>query len=272
MDLVDEFIADRYAQILDHYPWKGLELETAIESVAAYQTGTVSVTQGSASLTGAGTTFTSGMTDLKFRATGDSAYYTFTYVGAGSATLDRPYEGATNATAAFSIFEDEYTLPSDCKTVLSVLDPITGLPLLDWSKGKLLDSTCGTPDPGCPLAWAMAADTGEANPPVLHTLQLTPPPLLAAGYPLRYQKAAIGFTGENTSGGPLPWVTAKVIKDGARADIHLHLEKFQKATVYEAKFAAGLVEMVRLDGARRKAPVFRMPVNLVAYRRTRVTR
>jgi hypothetical protein len=271
-DLIDEYITSRYGRILDHYPWKGLELETLFQSIAAYSTGTVSLTQGSNAVVGSGTTFTAGMTGLKFRVMTDAAVYIFTFTDATHGTLDRNYEGATNAAATFWIYQDQYVMPADLKTVLSVEDPVSGEPLDDWSKKESIELAYPPSNPGCPIAWTMAADTSEQTPPVLHTLQLIPAPLAAAGYPLRYQKAALGFSGENTAGGPLPWIDQKTLLDGVRADMFLQLKDHRSAETYEAKFTADLVEMVRLDGVRRKKPLIRMPAGSVGYRLRRVSR
>ncbi len=271
-DLIDEYIANRYGQILDHYPWKGLEVETLFESVAAYSTGTVSLTQGVNTVTGTGTTFTPAMTGMMFRAMADAAEYTFTFVSATAGTLDRVYEGCTNAAASFWIYQDEYELPADCKDVLSIQNPVTGRPLADWSKKGAIESYWPLRDPGCAEAWAMAADTSEANPPVLHVVQLVPAPLWAWGFPLRYTKAALGFSGENTSGGPMPWVPQKAILDGVRASIALQVKDFNSAEGYEALFHEDLAEMMRLDGMRRRPPEIRMPAGLVGYRIRRVVR
>ena len=272
-DLLDEWLSARYGFILDHYPWKGLELETVIESTAAYSTGTVSLTEGSNAVVGTGTVFTSGLTGMQFRAQGDAAIYTFTFVDGTDGTLDRNYEGQSNALAGYWIFQGEYSLPANCKTVLSVGNPQTGFPLLDWSKDTAQRSVAAGLYPSSfPLAWDIAADSSEASPPVLHTLQLVPAPLLAAGYPLRYQKAALAFTGENTGNAPLTWIPDKTILDGARADAFLHLEKLTKAEAYEAKFKEDLVEMVRLDGVRRGRPVVRGSVSTREMRLRRVYR
>jgi len=51
-DLIDGYLNTRYGDVLDRYPWKGLEVKAVLETTAAYQTGTVSVTQGSTAVEG----------------------------------------------------------------------------------------------------------------------------------------------------------------------------------------------------------------------------
>jgi hypothetical protein len=271
-DLIDGFVNTRYVDILDHYPWKGLEVEAVLESVAAYTTGTVSVTQGANTVVGVGTTFSGAMTGQKFQLAGDVAIYTATFVDTGDLTLDRNYEGLSATGAGFTIFQDEYELPPATKTVLSVSNPVTGKPLDDWTKGQIVAALWLPVCPGTPEAYAISADTDEDDPPVYHTLQLTPPPSLAQGFPLRYQKASAGFNGTNTAAGPLPWVSDQTLLNGCRADIRMQQGKLTDAEGYEAKFKQGLVEMVRLDGARRGQSTLQTPKAWSSYRLRRVLR
>ena len=267
-DLVDGWINARYARVLDHFPWKELELETVLSSVAAYNTGTVNATLGSAAVVGVGTTFAAGMTGQQIAVSCGGPLYTVTFVDATDITLDRPYEGTTVTGAGFVIFQSTYTLPPDAKTVLTVQDPSTGLPLVKRGREEIRDWA----QTGCePTGWAMAADTAESPGPVYHTLRLDPPPTLQRGYPLRYLKAALGFSGENTGGNPLPFVPDKILLDGVRADIQLHLKSFQGAQMYETKFGDELIRMLRVDTTRRKQ-VAKMPAHYTRYRMRRCIR
>lgn len=256
-DLLDGYLNTRYGDVLDRYPWKGLEVETSIQTTAAYNTGTVSVTQGSNAIVGTLTVFTALMTGMKFQATSDNAVYTFTYVSATSATLDRLYESVSNLTATFWIFQDEYVLPAATKTVLSVVCPVTGLPLDDWTIDKTLGALWQGNCPGTPIAFGMAADTSEAAPPVYHTLKLYPPPFCSQGYPLRYQKATAGFDGTTTGAAPLPWVSDNVLLCGARADIKHKAKDYTGAEAQEVKYEKAIAAMLKVDIDRRgvSAPV-----------------
>lgn len=68
-----------------------------------YSTGTVAVSNGSATIIGTGTAWTEQMNGMPIRIDGDSAEYKFTYVSALSGVLDRVYEGSTAATATYKI-------------------------------------------------------------------------------------------------------------------------------------------------------------------------
>jgi len=85
---------------------------------ADYKTGTVTVTNGSATVTGAGTVFTANMVGRVFKATDDSGgqeYKIAAYVGADEVTLENYYEEATGAGKAYSIGETSQ-IPSDFHT------------------------------------------------------------------------------------------------------------------------------------------------------------
>lgn len=271
-DLLDGYLNTRYGDILDRYPWKGLEVETSIQTTAAYNTGTVSVTQGTNAIVGTGTVFTSAMTGAQFRVSTDNAVYVFTFVDATHATLDRNYEDSTNAVAAYWIYEDEYVLPAPAKTVLSVVCPETGEGLEDWTTQKIIDSIRPRQSPGIPIAFAMAADTSENTPPVFHTLKLSPPPMFARGYPLRYQKATAGFDGQTTGASPLPWVSDNALLCGCRADIKYKLKDVTGAEAQEAKYEKAIAVMLRVDATRRGNSPVVLGRNWTGYRVRRVLR
>jgi hypothetical protein len=85
-----------------------------IQTVEAYDTGTVTVTNGSMTVTGSGTTWTSAMVDRAFALKGVSATYRISaFVSATEITLDKAWHGNTAATEGYTIAQDRYNLPSD---------------------------------------------------------------------------------------------------------------------------------------------------------------
>ena len=85
---------------------------------------------------------------------------------------------------------------------------------------------------GLPRHYAMASDTNEAEPPILHRLRLWPAPDKAYLLHVRYQRAARGFDGTNERDTPLSWVSDDAILAGAQ----LRARMFQKDVV-GAQFA-----------------------------------
>jgi hypothetical protein len=89
-----------------------------------YSTGTVAVSNGSATVTGTGTTFTSAMTgrQIVIDDADGQVYYTVTYVSGTSLTLDRVYGGATDTSSTYSIGEYYVEFPSDLAVLRTVRD------------------------------------------------------------------------------------------------------------------------------------------------------
>ena len=88
--------------------------ESYITTVAPYETGTISVTNNSKTVTGSGTTFTAAMVGRKIRFASQEAYYKIaTYSSATSITLETVYAGTTLSGETYSIYKDEYKLIAD---------------------------------------------------------------------------------------------------------------------------------------------------------------
>jgi hypothetical protein len=263
-ELIDGWLNTRYARILQRTDWKGLEAHATIQTTAAYQSGsdTVTFTVGSAAVAGSGTTWTSAITGQKLYRPGDNAIYTVTFVSATALTLDRPYEGndadaigMAYAAAQYVFMQNVYTLPDDCSSVISIINPADGLPMNGMSKAEL--DACVGPRTLVenPEIYALYDDSAEASPPVLHELEFYPPPRYSRGFPLAYRRAGYGFDGDNTSSSPLPFVTDGALLEGVRADIAAHLDNLAKATLQEGKFEAEVTAMLDVEHKQRRVKV-----------------
>ena len=94
--------------------WKFTQKTYDFQTTAPYSTGTVDLTNGDATVSGTGTTFVAGMATRKFREEGSSVTYVYTTHTSGTEfELDRAFTGDTDTGLSYSIFEDEYSLPSD---------------------------------------------------------------------------------------------------------------------------------------------------------------
>ncbi|MDI6732322.1 MAG: hypothetical protein QME16_00115 [Planctomycetota bacterium] len=92
-----------------------LMTEGFIATIAPYETGTVTATNASKTITGSGTTFTAAMVGRKIRMGSENAYYRISaFVSTTEVTLEAAYQGTTEAGKTFSIYKDEYRLPADC--------------------------------------------------------------------------------------------------------------------------------------------------------------
>ena len=94
--------------------WSPLIASSSVSCSARYNTGTVSATAASTSITGSGTTWVTGMTGRKIKINGNSNIYTFTFVTATTATISPAFSGDNNTSGAgYTIFDDDYSLTSD---------------------------------------------------------------------------------------------------------------------------------------------------------------
>jgi len=110
--------------------WRWAQKIARITTTAVYNTGTVTLTEGSATVTGSGTTFTSGMVGRKFQRSQSTGRFVIdAYVSPTQITLDRSWPYDTETAAVYSIFEDTYALPSDLGRLKSIYDVRTGFQL-----------------------------------------------------------------------------------------------------------------------------------------------
>lgn len=99
------------------FDWRPLLRNSSIQCSIYYNTGTVTISASSTSLTGSGTTWTSGMTatnGYKIKFNGNDNIYTFTYASATTATISPALSGSTDISAgSYELFRDTYSLASD---------------------------------------------------------------------------------------------------------------------------------------------------------------
>lgn len=290
LDLIDGYLNKRYEQVLAANDWQDAKTHTTLQTTAAYQSGTdtATFTVGSATVTGSGTSWQASQSGLKIYRPGDTVTYKVTYNSATSFSLDRPYEGLDGdapgtvyAAAAYVLMQNVYQLPANCGGIISILDPITQLPLGELSKIEFDQSVGPRTLVANPEVWAPYDVTPEGAPPVLKQVELYPPPLYARGLPLYYRFGALGFDGVSTNLSPLPWVTDAVLLEGASADLALYQAKTAEnpssylaaAKAHEALFQIALAELLRKEHmqVRKKTPL-KMANRFTRHRLARVNR
>jgi len=283
LDLLDEWLNTRYTAVLEATDWIGLKAHAMVQTLAAYQSGADSITAtvGSNAVTGLGTAWTNAITGLKFYIPGETVIYTATWVSGTSLTLDRPFEGINGtdpagtvyAAQAYVFMQNVYPLPADCRSIVTVLDPFTDLPMQPFTKDGMDASAGNRATIGYPKAWAEYDDSPEVSPPVLHQIELYPPPVDARGFPLEYLRAAFSFDGTNTASSPLPFVSGAVLLHGVRADIALHMELYTKATGYEAQYERELQRLLLVEHAQRRTKTaMKMAARFTRHRLARALR
>ena len=226
-ELVKNWINEAYTDVLDERDWKGLEVRAVLQTVSTYRTGTVSATNGATSITGSGTTFTSGMTGRQIRIGGRTESYTFTYVSATSGTIDRSYEGDTITGAGYEIFQNVYQLPDRVKFISLMRNP-----RINKDMGLLTEQALDIADTartliGEPQYFLPAADTTDSSTPIYHQVEIYPAPETSIGLPYTYIRLPIEFDGTNTSAEILPWVDPRAVAAGAKAMMLAHHRQYQ---------------------------------------------
>jgi len=117
-DFVKEFLNDAGRAWWTRYDWKERRATGWVSMLAPYSTGTATFTQGSAAVTGSGTTWTSTHTGMKMSLAYGSPEYVFTRTGATTGTLDRNYVEADAAASAYVLYQDRYALAATADAVL----------------------------------------------------------------------------------------------------------------------------------------------------------
>jgi len=250
LDLLTSNIQGAYNQILDRQSWSQLSGDGRIQTVAKVDVDGLTVTQGSVTVTGTG--FDAAWENRRFRIAGLDGTYTIVEVTSGtSMALDRSYDKDTAADVAGYVFRNVYDLPPSCKSIESVTNPETGLPLLRWSQQEIDEHSVERDEFGEPSVWAPASSAieGEVE-PVVQQIELYPIPERGYSYPYRFQKSAMGYDGTNGSGLPLPWVSDDAILALASAKCCAEPAVQQDPTFYLGESERYIRQMVTQDAAR----------------------
>lgn len=103
------------------YDWPHYRDLGTITTIDDYTTGTVTVTNGSRTVTGSGTTFTASMVGRKFRVGSENAfYYIESFTSTTVVTLRDIYQGTTQSAGTYTIFQDEYKLDANTHKLLDL--------------------------------------------------------------------------------------------------------------------------------------------------------
>ncbi len=121
-----DWLQSRYAMVLERASWVFLIKEATFQTVGEITAGTVTVTNGSSTVTETTSNangWSSAVEGRYFRRDGDSEFYeisTFNNLNPDTLTLARNYEGASGTVKGYSIVQRIYSLASDCREILSM--------------------------------------------------------------------------------------------------------------------------------------------------------
>lgn len=259
---LNRLINTRRREILDQMGFTRREKTDNIITVAEYNTGTVEFTQGSDTITGTGTTWTSAMTGRRIRKFGENSYYTFTYVSGTEGTLDRVYEGDTDSEASYSLTLSNYALPSDLDVLWSIKNIHTGTDMGEISR-ELLDQK----DPsrllvGEPCEWSHFDEDSNGLPQV----ELYPTPQYARQLPIRYKfKDELAASSDALQGFESPGA----ILAGVEADLYALAGQPAMFQLKEARFRSLVSDLVRVETSRTAPQQLQMDSAYIRHRRGR---
>ncbi len=122
--LAQDWVGNAFRQVAERRPWSWRIKRQQFLFPAVYKTGTVTVVFNSTTVTGSGTTFTSGMVGRQFRVGLQVPIYTIIAVpDATTLTLDQAWGGDDASGIGFEIYSAYQTVPSDFSYFLTVWDP-----------------------------------------------------------------------------------------------------------------------------------------------------
>jgi len=139
------------------YPWPWLEKTTTLQTVTNYETGTLSVIQGSRTVTGTGAAWTTAMKGRFLKLTRENELYEILDVpSSNTLTLREPYIGSTASGLTYLIWKRYYDLNPDLDFTSNVMLwqwPYRSTPFRQTRLHYLYRQAYL---PGFPLTWAWA--------------------------------------------------------------------------------------------------------------------
>lgn len=111
---LDRAINNAILSVSSSYPWRWRKYRVTIQTQAPYSTGTITLTGASRSVSGSGTSWTTGWTGMWLKVDGEAEWYPVKSISSTTAlTLETPYQGAnTGSGKSYTLYKRVYTLPS----------------------------------------------------------------------------------------------------------------------------------------------------------------
>ena len=218
------------------HSWPFLLDESFFSTVDDYATGTASITNGSPTVTGTGTTFTSAMVGRKIRFGSENAYYRIlSFTSTTVITLEQNYQGTTNTSATFSIYQDEYRLNANVDVHHLVREIENGFALIDLDPGDfdiLFPTPISSGNPNYIVPIGTRRDT--------------------------YSTGTVSATSSTVTGSSTAWTDVQGLSRGSRIRIGTNVytvssvDSATSLTVYETvtTVSAGTTYVIFLDNPR----------------------
>lgn len=176
-----------YLRNSEAHAWQHLIKRFTLQTEASYNTGTLTVTEGSAAVALAdGTWVASWSTAPSMRRIaiqGRNEPYDITVTGAAAGTLADLWIGDDDADATYRLFRDQYPLPTDCgyAKVLALYDPDSRCRLSFVTQPRYIDAkSCDPTLTGTPEIFTVVHQTTETPP--RPQIQVYPAPSAVRAY------------------------------------------------------------------------------------------
>jgi hypothetical protein len=123
--LARDWVVNAFRRIAERRAWSWLIKQGQFIMYPMYTTGTVTLTQGSATVPGVATGWTTAQIGRQFRTANNTPIYTVTAVDVvlQTLTLDLPWGPASVAGTQYKIYDAYVTVPSDFNYLITVWDP-----------------------------------------------------------------------------------------------------------------------------------------------------
>lgn len=215
--LAQEFVNTAYSRALGSYRWSQLRGAGTLYVPAPYETGTVSLTNGSATVTGSGTAWTASLEGRQLILGGIAPFRDIADVSsATSLTLSQAYQGPDLTSQTYSIQLCYPTLPTDFEMFISVVDLVRNWKLWDAFLPEFVDrwdaqrSYTGTPWIVLPAA---------PNTAGVRRCEVWPRPGVEATFQFTYLKKPALMSADADA--PIYPLRGDVIREGALAELAL---------------------------------------------------
>lgn len=268
LTLIEGWIGDRYSEILTELSWQRLGIDSILQTSAPYSDGSVTLTAGSSTVTGVGTTFTGDMSGRGFRVTGRSEFYEFTYASPTSASLDRAFEGTTGAGQGYKVFQHVYPMPDDCRLLED--NAFSGFKMGSLQRLERSQLNLAAParlEYGTPRLWGSYMDDGSTPP--LMQVELYPIPDAAIGIPFSYM-ADVSLPAQSAAF--LTWVDPTALIEGVTARIKRHLRDYVGAEIHKREAAEALAGMRGTEAQGMETAQIKLGSYYTSHRRNRYCR
>jgi hypothetical protein len=213
-------INNRYRQVIDRRSWYGLKVRGIASVPNVLQTGTATVTNGSAAVTGNGTSWTPALLGLQFRPSMTSPYQTIIRVDSTtSLTLDTPYQGFSG-TGGYQIVEAYLTFGANIKRFDWAVNQLWGWPM----EVNVPIQTVNARDVWRQqLGWATVFATRPPTTDGQFQVECWPTPYAAQQFPFEAWTEPPVLTEDEDA--PVAWIRSDVLVTGGIADALLFRPK-----------------------------------------------